>query len=88
MGCMKEEVKRINVSAVPESGARLAKGKIVDLPQQEVSGKLHNGRRYPKPMPARTAVVDPGTIAKKCGKVETEGNDVPQFSRGQYKETL
>jgi hypothetical protein len=81
-------VAEINQPATPESGARLPKGKIDDLPQQEVSGKLHNGRSLLPVQKVRTAVVDHGAIAKKCRKVQTEGNDVPQFSRGQYKETL
>jgi hypothetical protein len=87
MGYMKEEVKRINVSAAAESGARLPKGKIDDLPQQEVPGVLHNGRLLPKPSTVKTAVVVEGA-AKKAREPQIAGNSIPQFDRGAYTETL
>jgi hypothetical protein len=77
----------INQPSAPESGARLAVGKIDDLPQQEVSGKLHNGRRYPPVQTVKTATEDVGA-AKRARVPQIIGNRRPVFERGDYKETL
>jgi hypothetical protein len=77
----------INQPSAPESGARLAEGKIDDLPQQEVSGKLHNGRRYPPVQTVKTAKEDVGA-AKRAREKQIEGNRVPIFKRGNFEETL
>jgi hypothetical protein len=84
---MKEEVKRINRSATPESGARLPKGKIDDLPQQEVSGKLHNGRPLPPVQTVKNAAENHGA-AKRAREKQIGGNRVPVFKRESYEETL
>ena len=82
MGYMKEEVKRINGSAVPESGAR-------PNARKDSSDELDSRRpgKLPKAETVKQAVVDRST-AQKCRRVQTEGNNVPQFSRGKYTETL
>jgi hypothetical protein len=87
MGYMKEEVKRINISAVPESGARLADVKIDDLPQQEVSGKLHNGRSLPPVQTVKAALEDRGA-AKRAREKQIGGTRVPVFKRGNFEEVL
>jgi hypothetical protein len=80
-------VAEINQPGTPESGARLPKGKIDDLPQQEVSGKLHNGRSLPPVQTVKTATEDVGA-AKRAREKQIEGNRVPVFKRGSYEETL
>jgi hypothetical protein len=80
-------VEEINQPGTPESGARLANGKIDDLPQQEVSGKLHNGRSLPRVQTVKTATEDVGA-AKRAREKQIEGNRVPVFKRGSYEETL
>jgi hypothetical protein len=80
-------VAEINQPATPESGARIPKGKIDDLPQQEVSGKLHNGRPLPPVQTVKTAKEDVGA-AKRAREKQIEGNRVPVFKRGSYEETL
>jgi hypothetical protein len=80
-------VAEINQPAKPESGARLPKGKIDHLPQQEVSGKLHNGRSLPPAQTVKTATEDQGA-AKRAREKQIEGNRVPIFKRGSYEETL
>jgi hypothetical protein len=80
-------VAEINQPSTPESGARFADGKIDDLAQQEVSGKLHNGRKYPPILTVKTATEDVGA-AKRAREKQIEGNRRPVFKRGSYEETL
>lgn len=83
----REIIKTSNISATPESGARLPKGKIDDLPQQEISGKLHNGRALPPIQIVKTAKEDVGA-AKRAREKQIEGNRVPVFKRGNFEEVL
>jgi hypothetical protein len=80
-------VANINAPSTPESGARLAKGKIDDLPQQEVSGKLHNGRPLPPVETVKTATEDVGA-AKRARLPQIISNRKPVFERGEFLETL
>jgi hypothetical protein len=80
-------VKEINEPSTPESGARLAAGKIDDLPQQEVPGKLHNGRAYP-PVQTVTTATEDVVAAKRAREKQIEGNRRLFFKRGGFEEAL
>jgi hypothetical protein len=78
----KEIAKEINVSADAEGGARPNAGKDSTDPCD--SRRVGN---LPEAQEVRTAVVD-RTKVKQCRAPQIIGNSIPQFSRGNYQETL